>query len=669
MEPAGRANLTGMSLVFLALAVTALWVNLLGAGLAARGLVGDYPVARVTGVLAVCLGCFFLEHFGGWGPRPPLLPFTTLVSLWLIYRNRMALLENLTTEALFALGFLYCLAWRFMFPNIDDTGEKMPNLMMIEAYMRGTQLPPPDLWLAPFRGNCYYSFQHYGASLIGRLIGVGPGVSYHLAYCTLAGFITLLVGACFARLCAWRPGRWVGILALIVGGSGTGFAAHVLLYRTFPVDSVRFLGGAIVHQFANPLGQHVAAWMAKPDVAPRDLPMEPLAYILTNGDYHPPLAGFLLLALAGALIAGQATGAVGFQRSLGQALLAATVPLALISNAWVFPLHGLLVGGWFIFCALCGERRSLLAGLIGFTVATALEYPYLIEFTQQAIGNYVAMKWTPPEDHTPLLGWLLTFWPVVGIMVLSVFNRQRRLLTIFFLVIWALELAGTELFYNHDIYGGVWSRFNTTLKWWPWVFAGVILTLGAINLGSRSRISRYGTLVLLLPLLVFGYDLARDFRRMPKTAAGGLAGSAWIERDPVIRDLIIELKTRPDGVTLESGLVLANTEAPAIALFSNKQSLLGWPWHETTWRGSLLEIHERQTQIGAFYEGRLEDPLAWLLHNNVKYILWLPRDNVNGNARFGPISEKISPRYFWHRMYGDNKNLAVGFWERIDAAR
>ena len=97
---------------------------------------------------------------------------------------------------------------------------------------------------------------------------------------------------------------------------------------------------------------------------------------------------------------------------------------------------------------------------------------------------------------------------------------------------------------------------------------------------------------------------------MPRTAAGRLAGSAWIERDPVIRDMIIELKTRPDGVTLESGLVLANTESPAIALFSGKQSLLGWPWHETTWRGPFIEIRERQTQIGAFYEGTLPDPLG-----------------------------------------------------------
>jgi uncharacterized membrane protein len=289
-----------------------------------------------------------------------------------------------------------------------------------------------------------------------------------------------------------------------------------------------------------------------------------------------------------------------------------------------------------------------------------------MEFTQQAIGNNVAFRLTEPDDRTPLLGWILVFWPVAGILALSLFNRERRSLTLFFVVVWVLELAATEFFYNHDVYGGVWSRFNSTLKWWSWVYAGIILTVGAGNLGSRSRVCRYGTLVLLLPLLVFGVDLAGDFRRATKDAVGRMTGSAWIERDPVIRDMIVEMAARPDGVTLESGLVLANTESPAISLFAGKQSLLGWPWHETTWRGPFIEIRIRMAQITAFYEGTLPDPLGWLLHYNVRYVLWLPRDNSYDNSRFQPLWDKIRTRYFWHRMYGDDRNLAVGFWERID---
>jgi len=656
-----------MSLVFLGLAIAALWINLLGAGLAVWRFVRDYPVARVTGMLAVCLVCFFLEHFAGWGPRPPLLPFTTAVSFWLIWRNRSVVRENWRAEALFGAGFFYCLAWRYAYPDINFTGEKMPNLAMIEAYMRGTRLPAPDVWLPPYRLNFYYSFQHYGAALLGRLLDVGPGVSYHLAYCTLVGFIALLSGSCVSRLCSWPLGRWVGTLSLLLGGSGAVVAAHVLLHRAYMLDSVRFLGGSILRERINPLGVRVASLMSTPGVDARDLPMEPMSYVLTNGDYHPPLAGYVLLALAATLIAAQATGAEGPRRALNHALLAATVPIALISNAWVFPLQFLLVGGWFVYRAVSFEQGFLIPALAGAAAATVLEYPYLVEFTQQSIGNNAAIRLTESIDHTPWLGWCLTFWPVVGVMVLGLFNRERRSLTFFLIAIWSVELAVTEMLYNHDVYGGVWNRFNTTLKWWPWVYAGIILTLGASNLGSRSRLCRYGTLLLLIPTLLFARDLGVQFSRADRSSLGKLDGYGWI-KDEVIRDMIAELGTRPDGVAVESGMAMANSESPAVSLFGGKLSLLGWPWHETTWRGSFAEIRERLFQNDAFYAGNLQDPLKWLLHNNVRYVIWLPRDNVDGNARFRPLLEQIKSRYFWHPMYGDDKRFSVGFWERVDIA-
>ncbi len=315
----------GMALIFLGLAIAALWIHLLGAALAARRFVDDYALARVAGVVGICLVCFSLEHFVGWGPRLRILPLTTCASVWLIWRNRSLVRENWRLEALFGAGFFYCLAWRYTFPDIDFSEDKMPNFALIEAYMRGTRLPPPDLWLSPFRSNCYYSFQHYGAALLGRLLGVGPGVSYHLAFCTLAGFLALLAGSCFARLCKWPLGRWVGVLSLVIGGSGAVVAAHVMIREAWSIDIVRFLGGVITRDDLTPIGHRLASIMATPGVVPRDLPMEPLSYFLTKGDFHPPLAGFVLLALAAALIAAQETGTSGSARKVNHALLAATV--------------------------------------------------------------------------------------------------------------------------------------------------------------------------------------------------------------------------------------------------------------------------------------------------------------------------------------------------------
>ena len=61
----------------------------------------------------------------------------------------------------------------------------MPNLAMIEAYMRGTRLPAPDIWFPPYRLNFYYSFQHYGAALMGRILLLPTGSAYNIAYCLL----------------------------------------------------------------------------------------------------------------------------------------------------------------------------------------------------------------------------------------------------------------------------------------------------------------------------------------------------------------------------------------------------------------------------------------------------------------------------------------------------
>ncbi|HEY1792662.1 MAG TPA: DUF2298 domain-containing protein [Opitutaceae bacterium] len=665
-----------MSLVFVALAVVVLWVNLAGAGLAARRLFGDYSVSRAAALLFICLACFCTEHFWGLGPRLWVLPFTTTASLWLIWRCRHVIRENRGAEGLFALGFLYCFLWRFTFPDINSTEDKMPNLCLIEGYMRGVRLPAPDLWLYPYLSNNYYSFQHYCAALIGRLLGVGPGVSYHLGFCAFTGLMVMLIGCGARALCPWRPGRWTVILALLVGGSGVAACARALIKEPYSIDMVRFLGGSIMHNDLTPLGERVSGWMTRNGVDPRDLPMEPLSYFLTKGDFHPPLSGFLLLAFAAALMALLEADAPGVRRRLYQGMLAATVPVALISNAWVLPLQCLLVGGWYAHCFLSGRRGFAVPALAGAGLALALEIPFLMQFTQQAIGGNASIGVTGRDDHTPLLGWLITFWPVLGVMAMAFFNSERRRYALFLAGIWAAALFASEFLFNHDVYGGAWSRFNSTLKWWQWVYAGVVVTLGPPNLGSRSRLCRFGTVAFLLPTLVFAYDLGvqyhaglQDYARKGHSSVGRMSGAAWVEADPVIRDMISELSRRPDGVTVESGLRMENTDSPAVTLFSNKQSLLGWPWLEDIWRGGYSEVILRWQAINALYDGTLDDPLGWLLHNNVRYILWLPRDNVEKNAHFGALAARISGRYYWHHMYGNDKDFAVGFWERTGPPR
>ncbi|MBP8257712.1 MAG: hypothetical protein KAX37_10330 [Opitutaceae bacterium] len=655
-----------MKIILLTLTVGLFWINLLGAGLVAWRLTGNYAIGRISGVVFPSLALFFLEHYVAIGPSPPLLPVTTILSLWLVWRHRAVVCEHWETEVMFVAGFLYCLMWRYSFPDIDFESERMPNLAFIDGYMKGELLPAPDRWLWPYRADFYYSFQHYCAALLGRLMGIGPGESYNLGYCVLVSLIVGAISATAVRLCPSRVMRWIPLAALIVGGSGAALCVRLLVNGSaFYSSSVRFLGVAMTDGKLNEFGQWVSAAMSTPGVQPRDLPLEPFSYVIVHGDFHPPLAGHLLLAFACLIIAvlENDTG-VRDRRSL-HAMLAATVPVTLIANAWVYPLQVLLVGGWFVYRVIRRERSCLLPAILGVMAAAILVYPHLKSFALATSAKYAAIRFVESIDHTPLLGWLMIFWPVAGILILSCWNRERRGFAVYLLVTWSLVLAVTEFLYDDDLFGGQWSRFNTTLKWWPWAYAGIVLTVGSLNLNAASKFCRYGTMILLLPTCIFAVDLGRRFVNTERRSLGNLGGAGWTQRDPVIADLIAILGSRPDGVTLESGLEMTNTSSPAVTLFARKQSLLGWPWHETTWRGDYPEIRERFADIKAFYTGKMEDPLPWLQKNQVRYVVWVLRDNTPGNAQFEAVREKIRSHYSWTHVGGDDVRLAIGFFERV----
>ena len=49
----------------------------------------------------------------------------------------------------------------------------------------GEKVPPIDSWMPPYDSGTYYSFQHYGASVLGRLFSVDIGTAYNLSFALL----------------------------------------------------------------------------------------------------------------------------------------------------------------------------------------------------------------------------------------------------------------------------------------------------------------------------------------------------------------------------------------------------------------------------------------------------------------------------------------------------
>jgi hypothetical protein len=656
-----------MTHIYLLVTFGVVWLNLVGLGLLASYVWRDYAVSRIGAPLVLCLAFFFLEHFVGLGAHLYFFPISAALSCWLVWRERETLRRNLGVEAAFGVGLAYCLAWRYAFPDIDLDGERIPDLVFIHDYITGTRLPPVDRWLPPFKMNFYYSFQYYSAALMGRWFRLDANYSYQVAFCMLSGLITASIYVAVSRLCAWRPGRWIMMFAMVMGGCGLGLEADLSMSHYIqPSEMCRYLGLHRPPVERTALGRFLDSKMYPPGVTPTELPVYPLSSQFMVGEYHPPLAGLLILVFSAALVASLESEEDGRRRGVMAGLLAATVPLSMIANTWVFPLQAVLVVGWFAYRMVQGDRRQMAAGIVGAGLSTVLCYPFLIEFMRQALVRTTEFRLVKHEQHS-WIGWFLVFWPVIGLIVLGIWNRERRRFVLFLACLWALLMVGTEVAYAHDINGETWERYNSTLKWWGWIYCGGALTLGAANMGSASRFCRYGSALLLLGPCAQAYNYARFYAGTFKPSLGHLEGTYWITQDVNYRNLFLSLRAKPDGICIDSGLEGSNSDATVMGVFADKQSLVGWPYQEGIWRDLQTDIGERVSQVNDFYEGKMDDPLGWLLENKVRYVLWLQKDNNNHGKQFLPLYNKLKSRYVWRHFYGDDIGWALGYWELNDA--
>src|SRR5208283_1023699 len=103
---------------------------------------------------------------------------------------------------------------------------------------------------------------------------------------------------------------------------------------------------------------------------------------------------------------------------------------------------------------------------------------------------------------------------------------------------------GTYFFYLHDVYGGVFAVFNTTLKWWPWVYA-LVLVLGWMSIWPHRILRNIGYLILLLTLVgnidIFGLY----WQNASKGHMGRMDGYAWFTDDSNQRSIYQQLQALP----------------------------------------------------------------------------------------------------------------------------
>ena len=264
--------------------------------------------------------------------------------------------------------------------------------------------------------------------------------------------------------------------------------------------------------------------------------------------------------------------------------------------------------------------------------------------------------------------WVL---PGLAIAALAAFSGVQHLrqgrdpTSAFTLVLIAVAfylLAGAELFYVADFFGGAFRRMNTIFKvyYQSWLLLGIASAYGlyywrshwprpssagnsggrvaqrAITLGNYAWIGGVGLLLVASAYYSVGAVLDRTgvLSRGHTLEDNTLNGLAFVrDQDPGEYSAIKWLRdTAPWGRIVEAvgddysayGRVSSSTGLPTV---------LGWKGHELQWRGTSRIFEGREEDVAQIYQSPDEDQVRSLLEGyGVRYVYYGQRERKNYGA-------------------------------------
>jgi uncharacterized membrane protein len=260
-------------------------------------------------------------------------------------------------------------------------------------------------------------------------------------------------------------------------------------------------------------------------------------------------------------------------------------------------------------------------------------------------------------------------FPTIALIALAFASGDKRgralaLLCLTFLVF-------SEYFFVDDIYSGMYDRFNTSLKWWPWVAAATLMLLGPFVLEhARRRWVRIAGIVVCLYPCFNVLDFWPALAHAPRQSIGKIEGTNYLTKDEFPRLMLGRLKVEKPGIVVERPETEGGfTDSAVIPLFAGQRMWLGWWGHEQLWREYREDIRRRFLSLYSLYNGEMPGAGKWLAAQGIDYVLWYrPGDTPDLWDR---VNASVGPQYIWCDIltYQDDQNKEnygprVGFWRR-----
>ncbi len=373
--------------------------------------------------------------------------------------------------------------------------------------------------------------------------------------------------------------------------------SSVLLYLPFYIGFSSQAGGILPNLIFSTRGAHL--WVMFGSLL---LPI--FAYLLflrVGGQYRVFLGRGILLALGSVVSL--------WVISLAFGLGIASIPL--LGNIFVSSLGG--KNGIDLFAESLSYRFSGL-GWVTLIVLLGIVFGYLFTLLRSKSEIAIETSSSPGEEDS--------IQPLTSISSIP----SSHYFVLLLILIGGLLVLFTEFFYLRDQFG---SRMNTIFKFYyqAWIFWGMAAAFGtAVLLIELKRfwgvVFRIGLALLFIAALTYPFfSLLNKTNNFSPIDGYTLDGTAHVERNSQ-EDLagIRWLENAPAGVVIEA-VGPQYSEYARVATMSGQPSVLGWPGHESQWRGGRKEIGTREEDIEVIYRSNSWDDTKSLLEMyDVRYI-------------------------------------------------
>lgn len=601
----------------------------------------------IVPAIGFCLVLNFIEYGIPLTWLPWLLPFTTLGSLLLLLRPGYSWDGMRFPIGIFLGSFAFTFFIRCLEPDVLASSDGLADLNLIANFCRGETLPPTDGWMPPYKLEYYHTFHHYAASILTRLLRVDIGTGYNLSHALVSAFTCYVAAAC-----AWRiTGKmWIPIaMVFIIESSATGSSAYLWLTEHDHDPSpwtMADLSGGIQPAMEN--NDHNPIWALLATAPYREsLRLQPPGYWTWRDEYHPNASGHLLTLFAVWIV----LELMRRGRFNWPWILAFMIPvISITASIWAFPITGLLCGGGLILALVCQRRpENISLVILAAAAGLVLVWPSIISVF--SAPNSPPVIWTPKEFRTPFFEFVIQWWPVwLPWFSLLFIWRKLPLEVCWILVVVPLILIGIETVNIEE------GRYNTIEKMWGYTYGiGLVVFFSAVAMRRAYIYCVVTALLLFSSVVAFSGWMYTTFHWVDmKNVAWHLKGNGVLARDPQ-RARLLQVVSQLHDATLFTGKVdWAYYESPALAVFTGNNTYIAWTYSEEHY-GHLGENDFRKDEVNNFYDGKVADPLDFLIARNIAAVVIWPEDKISDDF-IAKMKEQLAPYYDYIdcRLGGDN---------------